>query len=115
MSTFTKKVGTGIQYALRRAVATEPLQTLIAEAVSRPWSNVRAVNDEATWYGRQHRARNTPAACMLIELRALCKTTMLPRFAGPDRSWATAVVEQIVHATIRGYYDDAITRGAPVA
>jgi hypothetical protein len=114
MRTFTKKGGTAIQYAPRRAVATEPLQTLIAEAVSRPWSHVHAVYDEAAWYGCQHRARNAPAACMLIELRALCRATMLPRFAGPDRVWATAVLEQIVHAAIRGYYDDAITRPASI-
>jgi hypothetical protein len=115
MSTFTKKVGTGIQYPPRKAVATEPLRTLIAEAVSRPWSNAHAAYDEAMSYGRQHRARNTPATCMLIELRALCRATMLPRFAGPDRVWATAVLEQIVHTTMRGYYDDTITRAASLA
>ena len=115
MSTFTKKVSTGIPVNLRSAVATEPLRSLIAEAVSRPWSNVDAVKVEAMWYGRRHRARNTPAASMLIEMRALCKGTMLPQFAGPDRVWATAVLKQIVHATICGYYDEALCRAASMS
>jgi hypothetical protein len=86
--------------------ANELLQMRIANTVATPWSNTNALRLEVTRYGRRHRARHTPPECMLVQLRALCRAAMLPKLAGPDRAWATVVLERIVQIAVLTYFDD---------